>query len=249
MIMYLRAFLISLLSLSYLSATADAAGIAKVAGEYGSPTANGRSLNVGDDVQEHDKIIVNTGNVQLIFTDGTKLVVGEHSTLVVEKYLMKGGNQVSNFSVDALRGTFRFITGGSAKAAYNINTANATIGIRGTGFDFYVGSNTGVVVLEGKVKLCAKAGGCVNLNPKCDAGLTAGNGAGRMDSRQFANAVAHLPYLQSQAFLKQPFKLPVSSCSAKFSDINNGPGNKSFNAPPPPPPPPPGRSPGCGNDC
>ncbi len=74
--------------------------------------------------------------MQLIFTDGTKLVIGEKSSLVIEKYLMKGGNQAQAVAVDALRGTFRFITGNSAKSAYNIQTANATIGIRGTGFDF-----------------------------------------------------------------------------------------------------------------
>ena len=70
-------------------------------------------------------------------------------------FLMRGGNRAQKFSVDALRGTFRFISGNSAKNAYDIHTANATIGIRGTGFDFTSGNTTLVAVHEGLVRLCA----------------------------------------------------------------------------------------------
>lgn len=232
--MRLRVLLVAVLGLFSSSIAAEAAAIAKVAGLYGSPTANGHVLAVGADVQEHDKIAVETGNIQLIFTDGTKLVVGAHSTLVVEKYLMKGGSQVSDFSVDALRGTFRFITGGSAKAAYDIQTANATIGIRGTGFDFWVDSSTGVVVLEGQVHLCRKGStACVNIHDHCDAGIADPKNTRKMTATDFNNRAAlHLPYIQSQAFLKQPFKLDINSCRSKFAVIENGEGT-----PPPPRPP------------
>lgn len=253
--MRIWAFLILLFGLFTFGAAAQAAGIAKVAGLYGAPTANGRTLQQGDEVQEHDKIVVGSGNVQLIFTDGTKLVVGEHSTLVIEKYLMKGGSQVSNFSVDALSGTFRFITGKSAKKAYDIQTANATIGIRGTGFDFYVGNRTGVVVLEGRVRLCSRSGSaCVNINPKCDAGFVQSGTAGHMNNTQFNDTAKHLPYLRSQAFIKRPFWLPVGSCQNKLSDLFgslNGGNSRSISAPPPGPPPAPDPidTPGCDGPC
>lgn len=225
-VMLFRAFLVSLLGLMAFGASAQAAGIAKVAGLSGGPTANGRMLTQGADIQEHDRIVVGNGNVQLIFTDGTRLVVGEHSTLVVEKYLMKSGSQVSNFSIDALSGTFRFITGGSAKNAYDIQTANATIGIRGTGFDFYVAGRTGVVVLEGRVQLCAKGSACISINEGCNAGFAEGRGASKMNDAQFNTAAQHLPYLQNQASLKQPFKLYIGSCRSRFAeDLGGGNGS------------------------
>ena len=75
-------------------------------------------------------------------------MVGPNSTLVLDRFLMRGGNRPQKFSVDALRGTFRFISGNSAKNAYDIQTANATIGIRGTGFDFSSGRTTVVAVRD-----------------------------------------------------------------------------------------------------
>ncbi|MBG1231282.1 FecR family protein [Aestuariivirga litoralis] len=222
--MQFRSFVVSIALFFASAGFAEAAAIAKVAGLYGSPTANGRVLSVGAQVQEHDKIAVSSGNVQLLFTDGTKLVVGANSTLVIEKYLMKGNNSVSSFTVDALRGTFRFITGSSAKAAYDIQTANATIGIRGTGFDFWVDKNTGVVVLEGKVRLCRKgSNACVDINPNCQAGIAEPGKARKLSNSELATrASIHLPYLQSQAFLRQAFKLNTSSCRDKLTVIEGG---------------------------
>ena len=77
------------------------------------------------------------GQAQLLFNDNTKLVVGPGSTLLLEQYLLQSASTstVSNFSVNALRGSFRFITGDSPKPSYAIKTPTATIGIRGTEFD------------------------------------------------------------------------------------------------------------------
>ena len=57
------------------------------------------------------------GQAQLLFNDNTKLVVGPGSTLLLEQYLLQSASAstVSNFSVNALRGSFRFITGDSPK--------------------------------------------------------------------------------------------------------------------------------------
>src|SRR4026209_2110830 len=114
--------------------------IGKVFAKAGSPSASGpggdRNLAAGSPIYEDDRIVTGGGNVQIVFVDDTKLVVGPNSTLVVDRFLMRGGNKARKFSVDALRGTFRFISGHSAKNAYDIRTANAAIGIRGTAFDF-----------------------------------------------------------------------------------------------------------------
>ena len=214
----LRAALsIGLLILTSLFSFANAEAIAKVVGLYGSPTASGRTLNVGSDIQEHDKIAVGSGNVQILFNDGTKLVLGSGSSLVIEKYLMKGGNTASNVSIDALRGTFRFITGNSAKNAYHIKTANSTIGIRGTGFDFWVNNDTGVAVLEGKVKLC-RSGKCVDINSNCQAGVAKATDTQLLKPRPESLAIrTHFPFILDQSWLRASFRLKVQSCDEILS--------------------------------
>ena len=208
---------VGLLILTSLFSFANAEAIAKVAGLYGSPTASGRALSVGSDIQEHDKIVVGSGNVQILFNDGTKLVLGSGSNLVIEKYLMKGGNTASNISIDALRGTFRFITGNSAKNAYHIKTANSTIGIRGTGFDFWVNNETGVAVLEGKVKLC-RNGKCVDINSGCQAGLAKATDTQLLKPRPESLAIrSHLPFILDQSWLRPSFRLKVQSCAKILS--------------------------------
>lgn len=122
----------SLLVICALAGSASAATSAKVVAFAGNPSIHGATVSANEALQEHEKISVSLSNAQLMFNDGTKLAVGENSTLVVEKYLMAGGSTAQNLSVDALRGTFRFITRHSAKSAYRINAASSTIGIRVT---------------------------------------------------------------------------------------------------------------------
>ena len=243
-------FASTVLFLLAFSTSAVAGSIANVVAVIGSPTSSGpggsRTLTAGSAVFENDKITVaSSGNVQILFTDGTKLVVGPSSSLVINKYLMRGGsNTVQNFSIKALRGTFRFITGKSPKSAYDIQTANATIGIRGTGFDFWVGGATGVAVLNGKVRLCDNTKNkksCVNLNPTCEVGTTENANAkkfkGELQGRRLLN---HLPYILNQASLNQGFRLNTSSCRAAIaatdSQQKSYPTETVSNSNPPPPP-------------
>ena len=199
-------------------AMADAIGT--VVATYGAASAAGpggnRQLSGGSQVFEHDKITVVSGNAQIQLLDGTKLVVGSNSALVLEKFLMKGGATAQNVSVDALRGTFRFITGKSAKSAYNINTANATIGIRGTGFDFWVADRTGVALLKGNVRLCSKKnrGSCVDLEPNCSIGVAGDPNPARKLQGFDKTAVlrSRLPFIVNQDPLRSQFRLNTSSC-------------------------------------
>src|SRR5687767_935971 len=125
----------SLCLLAFANPTGAASRIGKVVATAGSPTGSGpggdRRLAAGSPIYEDDRLETGRGNIQIIFVDNTKLVVGPNSTLVIDRFLMRGGKRTQKFSVDALRGTFRFISGNSAKNAYDIATANATIGIRG----------------------------------------------------------------------------------------------------------------------
>ena len=104
------------------------------------------------------------GEVQVIFADDTHLVVGPNSALIVEKYLMRADGTAGKFAVNALAGTFRFLTGNSEKSAYQIITPTGTLGVRGTKFDFTVDPQTGrtkVVLFEGQVlHVCPLQGLC-----------------------------------------------------------------------------------------
>jgi len=141
-------------------------------------------LVVGADVAMGDKIVTGaSGQVQLLFTDNTRLVVGPSSSLVVESYLLRGDKTVGTFAVNALSGTFRFITGSSDHSAYTINTPTGTIGVRGTAFDFRIDpdvtakhksksflAGTTVALFRGAVVLCNLNNECVTLTNKCEVG-------------------------------------------------------------------------------
>jgi hypothetical protein len=216
-----RLIAVFLLLLSNLVvAHAMAGAIGTVVATYGTASASGpggnRALSAGSQVFEHDKITVTAGNAQIELLDGTKLVLGSNSALVLEKFLMKGGTTAQNVSVDALRGTFRFITGSSPKSAYNIQTANATIGIRGTGFDFWVADRTGVALVKGKVRLCSKAksSNCVDLEPNCSIGVAGDpNPAHKLAGGEKTSVIGlRLPYLANQTPLRNQFHLSTASC-------------------------------------
>lgn len=198
--------------------------IGKVFAKSGSPSATGpggsRPLSQGSPIYEDDRVQTGNGNVQIIFIDDTKLVVGPNSTLVIDRFLMRGGNKARKFSIDALRGTFRFISGNSAKNAYDIKTANATIGIRGTGFDFSSGRATLVAVHVGRVKLCAY-GNCETVDDRCGVGRAGGGDLEELGGRAKGSAIRSLPYILNQAPLARPFRLNTSSCRSVATLFQN----------------------------
>jgi len=250
------------LCLMMLPTLAEAATpIGKVVAVAGKPTASGpggnRNLSAGSPVFEDDKITVSgSGNAQIVLRDETKLVVGPGSSLLLDRFVLRGSGTAQKVSIKALRGTFRFITGKSNKSAYEIATSSATIGIRGTGFDFWVRGPTGVAVMEGLVNLCPGGSknkrGCVTLRDTCEVGR-----AQRNDAREFRNAQAagqaikgNLPYIVNQKPLQKTFWLSTGKCSRKISAVkveggkssdgrsrsrSSGPPGPSPNNPPGPP--------------
>jgi hypothetical protein len=198
--------------------------IGEVFAKAGSPSASGpggdRSLEAGSPIYENDKLATRNGNVQIIFVDDTKLVIGPNSTLVIDRFLMRGGNKARKFSVDALRGTFRFISGHSAKNAYDIQTANATIGIRGTAFDFSSGRATLVAVHTGRVQLCAY-GQCESVDDRCGVGRASNKRVDELGGKAKGRAIRSLPYIVNQGPLAQPFRVNTSSCRSASTLFQN----------------------------
>lgn len=96
----------------------------------------GRELTEGDAVYQADTITTGAdAGVEIRFRDDTVFNLGPDSSFQVESYEYGAEAEEPSFSARVLKGTFRFVTGlvGSSKPdAFKVNTAVATIGIRGT---------------------------------------------------------------------------------------------------------------------
>lgn len=135
--------------------------------------AGTKTLVVGTDVFIGDRVVTDAkGLVQLRFSDKTKLVVGPRSALVIEDYLLREDGSGGKFAINALSGTFRFVTGGAPKDRYQITTPTGTIGVRGTAFDLNVHEDHySLLLFHGAVVICNKANKCITVDDFCDVGM------------------------------------------------------------------------------
>ena len=195
-----------------------------------------RLLVVGADVSVGEKIVTGpTGNVQLLFNDQTRLVVGPRSTLEIETYLLNGSG-ADKFAVNALAGTFRFISGNSAKSAYSIDTPTASIAVRGTKFDLTVRPGQSEVMLfEGALTLC-QDGTCVDLEKRCDIGALGGPlyGAFGWEDEERLKLVGNFPLSNIQSAFEPPFR--VNGAQACLDTSPDGPPTSIVIVPPVAPP-------------
>jgi hypothetical protein len=227
-----RLFLAACIAVCALVSSAFAADpMGTVQAVEGRPVAAGpsgsRPLDTGSDVFEGDTVTVGAaGNAQIELDDGTRLVVGPSSRLVLQAYLRRNASTARKVGVKALRGTFRVITGNSPKSAYDIKTSNATIGIRGTEFDFTVTDKTLIAVLGGAVRLRGQNGQVVETQAGCGVAEAGGGIAAQaLSGEQKANALNNdLPYITDQSPLSENFRLPVQNCLTSLGS-NEGSGS------------------------
>lgn len=138
----------------------------------------GGELAVNDPVHRDERIRTSkSGLGQFVFQDGTKLAVGWGSSVVLDDFVFDNSRSMKKLTIRAMKGTFRWVSGRSKHAAYEILTPAGTIGVRGTVFDFYIGGDgtTAVVLLSGAAQFCG-AGGCANLTRRCDSVVARRNG-------------------------------------------------------------------------
>ena len=177
------------------------------------------TLQVGMDVLMGDLIKTsNSGEVQLLFTDDTKLVVGPKSSLVVESYLLRSRNRANNFTVRTLGGTFRMITGKSNKTAYKIKTPTATIGVRGTTFDWAVWNRgrTDFFLYSGAARFCDEFNQCLNVTETCGVARAQRFRRARFleDEGDLVESLARrFPYFVDDRRLNTPFRARARACS------------------------------------
>jgi ferric-dicitrate binding protein FerR (iron transport regulator) len=225
--------------------------VAVVPASEASGSAGRRMLVISGPVFQGDVIsTAGAGEAQIRLDDNTKLVVGPNSRLVVDEYVYDSKTTAKKVSLSALRGAFRFITGSSRKSAYEITTPTATIGVRGTEFDFSVtsGGELNLALFSGEARICQPGRRCVVVSGACS--VVVANRARPL--RQLATderrriLETRFPYVASQARLRQDFRVDSSNCETRRAALpapeNTGsivPPGLPVGAPPPPPPPPP----------
>ena len=158
-----------------------------------------------------------TGQAQITLLDNTKLVVGPNSYMTVDAFVFDSNNQAQKVTLNAVRGAFRFLTGTSRKDAYTIKTPTATIGVRGTEFDFSVARGQMAFALyEGEARLCNRRRECVVLSDPCSIAVSQRfrpvRAPASLDERKqlLANA---FPFIDKQKRLRSGFRVDTSSCS------------------------------------
>jgi hypothetical protein len=200
-----------------------AAGWPASAQEVGKAVAIGDTVTgaqgklvVQSPVHRDERIRTNVSGLgQFRFHDGTKLAIGPNATVVIDRYVLGEGNRVQQLTVRATKGAFRWISGRSASAAYQIVTPVGSLSIRGTAVDFYVasGGDTLAVLLNGRARFCLANDrtNCRDLTRRCQSLL-----ATRRDISEPAQITAEaasqvaatnvaLPFLSGSRRLSGPF--------------------------------------------
>jgi len=201
------------------------ANIGKVIGvkQGAEITRAGKSqqLREGMEVASGDSISTDrNGLVQLIFVDETKIAIGPNAQMVLDVTMLRGNKKAKSFAVQALGGSFRFISGKSKKRAYSIQTPTATMAVRGTTFDMWVvpGTQSAMLVLDGRVEMCSLNGNCQSTGRQCSLfATTQDGGVGRpIDQAQYENALKNgFPFIQSQEKLLAPLQVDLGGCGAE----------------------------------
>lgn len=182
-------------------------------GEQTVTLIRGADIRVGDIIETN-----RNGEAQLEFADGTRIVVGRFSTLIIEDILFRQDNRAQRFIVNSVGGTYRFISGNSPSRAYEIRTPTATLGVRGTIIDWTVDRETGetdVVVLEGEAITCAVGDVC-EVTQRDDCGVATSDGLAVITTegvRDTAQKVRDgLPYVVDDRGLEQDFRANLDEC-------------------------------------
>jgi len=198
-------------------AVVDAASVSGQVGE--------RTLVVGSKVFVGDLVATDAvGEAQLLFSDGTRMVVGPNSSLVIDEFVFRGNATENRFAVRALGGVYRFISGDSGDRNYSIQTPSATIGVRGTAFDFTVTPEgaTKLVLLEGEATLCSESdedgqgGDCATVATPCALLHTeSGQDVEEIEDRneRVQETREHFPYVTSDSSLLEDFRIVDHGCT------------------------------------
>ncbi len=171
-----------------------------------------------------DTIVTNrTGAVQLVFRDNTRVVVGPSSQFVATDIQIRRNGRAQKFAINTVGGTFRFLSGDSAKRVYELRTPTATMGIRGTNFDFAIEreTNTTLVTFAGEVQMCGAGRRCYAISGSCATVRAGRQGINPEPVEQDAKVrllQQQFPFTQSQSGLGRSFRTSLVGCGPDDDD-------------------------------
>lgn len=195
-----------------------------------SVTGAGGPLALSSPVYRDERISTSASGLgEFTFRDGTKFAVGGSSSVVIDRFVFDDSNTFNQLTLNAARGSFRWISGKSKSQAYEIVTPAGTIGVRGTRLDIFVGPGglTSVVLLEGAAQFCG-ANGCEELRRRCDVVVaTPGGGVSdpsRVNREIFATVGTDraFPFLSGRQRLTRGF-YGFASGSCGLAGARSGP--------------------------
>jgi hypothetical protein len=127
------------------------------------PTGNVRALERGASVEEGDTIATHDGRVQVQFKDGAFLALQPETRFRVERYrYTAAGDAEDSVVMSLIKGGLRTISGLVGKKHrddYRMDSAVATIGIRGTDYALELDTTLSGHVAAGAIEVC-NGGGC-----------------------------------------------------------------------------------------
>lgn len=209
------------LPLSMYSANAQTAIGTAVAVDDQVKGSNSGKLSTSSTIYANERITANsTGLAHFKFSDGTKMVVGPGTNLVLDQMIYNpDGSTFSRFVLKTSAGAARFISGSSNSSAYEIQTPVGTLGIRGTAFDLTNRrGRTYIMLVNGEVIFCGNSGQCQSIKRKCDYVVVNTSGEvndpsqprnGDFGSTDMSN---FFPFINDQSQIEEDFRLRVNTC-------------------------------------
>jgi len=182
---------------------------------------NARVLKTASSVVANEQIRSNSSGLgHFQFNDGTKMVVGPGTNIVLDNLVYNpGGSTFRKFALKSSAGAARFISGSSDAGAYEITTPVGTLGIRGTAFDMqHFRGRTYIILVDGQVEFCSNTGNCQIIRRKCDFIVADRNGL-VSDPVQPKNSIfqrrdvaAFFPFISDQSDIQPDYQLRVQTC-------------------------------------
>ncbi len=142
-------------------------GVASVVKNEVSGSGGGTHvINVGTGIFHNEMITTGAeSSAQLLFRDETSMTIGASAKVMLDKFVYDPNSKSGAVVVNVLQGTFRFVSGSVKPGGYTIKTPVATVGLRGTIVEGFVGANSLLlVIVQGSVVVTTANGTRVTLN-------------------------------------------------------------------------------------
>ena len=162
--------------------------------QQSSTTGTVRALLSGGAVFQNDMVRTGkTGSAELRFLDQTDLKVAPGSEVKIDKFVYDPNRTAGTVAITVAKGALRFVTGTQDKSAYKINTAVASIGVRGTVLNI-VATDQGlaVVLAEGKALVTGSDGKTSTMEAAGNLVVIGPDGTSTTQAGSLTDAVAKL---------------------------------------------------------